>query len=184
MQQRLRSHRPADGLRPGLHQRHRSTAKASKRTDAPRRKPSNGTSCAAVRARSASRPPSRASTAWRWFPHLICGGLVEIRHRGHADRHGFPGAAQRAGAARRQVGRTNPASCPYAQGHAHAADLVRQIAGHEPRRIHRRRGRGVPPLEVLGRRGGLSRKAFRGGERPKATSSTSRRRSMREPTTS
>ena len=52
--------------------------------------------------------------------------LVEIRHRGFADRHGFPGAAQRAGAAGRQTAERTPLR-PLRPGHAHAADLVRQI---------------------------------------------------------
>lgn len=97
---------------------------------------------------------------------------VEIRHRGHADRHGLPGPAQRAGAARRQVAERKafhaPSAGPRPRRGPRAADRR-----HEPRKIHRRRGRGVPPLEILDRRGGLSRGARRGarhhlGHRPPA----------------
>ena len=44
-------------------------------------------------------------------PHLICGGWSKIRHRGFADRHGFPGL-HNVLALRATSGRTNPASSP------------------------------------------------------------------------
>ena len=79
---------------------------------------------------------------------------VEIRHRGCADRPRFPRPAQRTGAARRQVAERKVLHAPpagtYACRRPRAADR-----GHEPRPVRRRRGRGVPPLEILDRRGGL-----------------------------
>ena len=85
---------------------------------------------------------------------------VEIRHRGCADRPRFPRPAQRTGAARRQVAERKVLHAPpagtYACRRPRAADR-----GHEPRRIRGRRGRGVPPLEILDRRGRLPRRARR-----------------------
>ena len=97
---------------------------ASKRTSAPT-EAASGTSCAAVRhGRYLGRDPAQIRRGGGSPPDLR--RLVEIRHRGFADRHGFPGL-HNVLALRGDKRQNEPRFVPYAQGHAHAADLVRQI---------------------------------------------------------
>ena len=108
-------------------------------------------------------------------PHLICGGQSKYDIEDALIDLDFPRPAQRTGAARRQVAERKVLHAPpagtYACRRPRAADR-----GHEPRPVRRRRGRGVPPLEILDRRGGLPGDA-REPPRPRPTSPASRRRS-------
>ena len=100
-------------------------------------------------------------------PHLICGGQSKYDIEDALIDLDFLGlhnvlALQGRQIAERKVLHAPPAG-PFARRGPRAADR-----GHEPRRIRGRRGRGVPPLEILDRRGRLPRRARRVPASPEA----------------
>ena len=178
--QRLHHDRSPARIRPRLHQRH--LPPREHQGDAYPRRPHRVAPDAA-----ASRHGGHLGRDPRPLRHR--GGAapdlrrpVALRHRGRAHRHGLPRAAQRAGAARRLRPQRTPFHAPSAgalpRHRPRAADR-----GDEPRRVRRRRSGGVPPLEILDRRGGLSKNTSTPST-PKATCATSKPRSTPAPTTS